>query len=58
MDFPLYCLAICSVKGGKSFNVRENMLKVDLFIDGSRAKQNEIKSSLDEMAQKHSESQG
>ena len=58
MDFPLYCLAICSVKGGKSFNVRENMLKVDLFIDGSRARQSGIKSSLEEMPEKQRASQG
>ena len=33
-------------------------LKVDVFIDGSKAKQTAIKSSLGDMPAKHSKSQG
>ena len=60
MDLILYYLALCSVQGIKSRReYRErNIFQVDLFIDGSKAKQTATKSSLDEMPAKHIESQG
>ena len=59
MDLILYCLALCSVQGVRSREeYSENIFKVDLFIDGSKAKQTATKSSLDEMPAKHNESQG